>query len=68
MRTLRLQHFVQLKSLTRKAPESVDAAALKEMNEKGEIKDCVIEGPISYDIALSKEIADFKGFEEPSSR
>ena len=35
------------------------------MNEKGEIKDCVIEGPISYDIALSKEIADFKGFESP---
>ena len=51
--------------LNEKAPESVDAAALKEMNEKGEIKDCVIEGPISYDIALSKEIADFKGFESP---
>lgn len=51
--------------LNEKATESVDAAALKEMNEKGEIKDCVIEGPISYDIALSKEIADFKGFESP---
>lgn len=51
--------------LNEKASESVDAAALKEMNEKGEIKDCVIEGPISYDIALSKEIADFKGFESP---
>lgn len=48
-----------------KAPESVDAAALKEMNEKGELNDCVVEGPISYDIALSKEIADFKGFESP---
>ena len=51
--------------LNQKAPESVDAAALKEMNEKGELKDCVVEGPISYDIALSKEIADFKGFESP---
>lgn len=48
-----------------KAPESVDAAALKEMNERGELNDCVVEGPISYDIALSKEIADFKGFESP---
>lgn len=51
--------------LNPKAPESVDAAALKEMNQKGEISDCIIEGPISYDIALSKEIADFKGFESP---
>lgn len=51
--------------LNQKAPESVDAAALKEMNEKDELKGCVVEGPISYDIALSKEIADFKGFESP---
>ncbi len=51
--------------LNAKAPESVDAAALKEMNQNGEITGCVVEGPISYDIALSKEIADFKGFESP---
>ena len=51
--------------LNEKAQESVDAAALKEMNEKGEISGCIVEGPISYDIALNKEIADFKGFESP---
>ena len=51
--------------LNPKAAESVDAAALKEMNEKGEIRGCIVEGPISYDIAMSKEIADFKGFESP---
>ncbi|MBR2675064.1 MAG: bifunctional enoyl-CoA hydratase/phosphate acetyltransferase [Mogibacterium sp.] len=51
--------------LNEKAPESVDAAALKEMNESGEILGCIVEGPISYDIAFSKEIADFKGFESP---
>ena len=51
--------------LNEKAVESVDAAALKEMNQKGEITGCIIEGPISYDIAISKEIADFKGFESP---
>ena len=51
--------------LNEKAQESVDAAALKEMNEKGEIAGCTVEGPISYDIALSREIADFKGFESP---
>ena len=51
--------------LNPKAPESVDAAELKERNMKGEIKGCIVEGPISYDIALSKEIADFKVFESP---
>ena len=51
--------------LNEKAQESVDAAALKAMNVKGEITGCTVEGPISYDIALSKEIADFKGFESP---
>ena len=35
------------------------------LNEKGEITGCIVEGPISYDIALDKEIADFKGFESP---
>lgn len=51
--------------LNPKAPESVDAAALKEMNQNGEITGCIVEGPISYDIALSKEIAEFKGFDSP---
>ena len=35
------------------------------MNRRGEIRHCVVEGPISYDCAVSKEIADFKGFESP---
>lgn len=51
--------------LNPKAPESVDAAELKERNQRGEISGCIVEGPISYDIALSKEIADFKGFDSP---
>ena len=51
--------------LNKKAQESVDAAALKEMNQNGEITGCTVEGPISYDIALSKEIAEFKKFDSP---
>jgi phosphate butyryltransferase len=51
--------------LNKKAQESVDAAALKEMNVNGEITGCTVEGPISYDIALNKEIADFKKFDSP---
>lgn len=48
-----------------KMPETVEADALKQMNLRGEISGCVVEGPISYDCAVSKEIADFKGFRSP---
>lgn len=46
-----------------KMPETVDARELQEMNRRGEIKGCIVEGPISYDCAVDKEIADFKGYE-----
>ena len=48
-----------------KMPETVEADALKQMNQRGEITGCIVEGPISYDCAVSKEIADFKGFVSP---
>ena len=46
-----------------KMPETVEARELQEMNRRGEIKDCIVEGPISYDCAMSREIASYKGFE-----
>ena len=48
-----------------KMPECVDAAALKEMNEKGEITGCVVEGPISFDLAMDPEAAPIKGYVSP---
>ncbi|MHC1720486.1 MAG: bifunctional enoyl-CoA hydratase/phosphate acetyltransferase [Clostridiaceae bacterium] len=48
-----------------KMPESVDGGKLKEMNQKGEITGCIIEGPISYDIAMNKESGIIKGFNSP---
>lgn len=46
-----------------KMPETLEARELQEMNERGEIRDCIVEGPISYDCAVSREIADFKGLD-----
>lgn len=46
-------------------PSSTDAAALKEMWENGEIKNCTVEGPISIDLALSHEAAKIKGYDSP---
>jgi len=46
-----------------KMPETVEAKALQQMNQDGEIKGCIVEGPISYDCAIDKEIAQFKGLQ-----
>lgn len=48
-----------------KMQETVDALRLKHFNEDGELKNCVVEGPISYDLAMNKESAQIKGFESP---
>ena len=48
-----------------KMPETTDAAALVEMNRKGEIEGCDIYGPISFDIFMDKEIARLKGYDCP---
>ena len=44
-----------------KMPVTVDAAELTKMNEEGRIKDCIVDGPLSLDIALYKEAAQEKG-------
>lgn len=51
-----------VEKLNPKMPETVDADALAKMAENGEITDCVISGPISYDCAVSREIAALKGY------
>jgi phosphate butyryltransferase len=38
----------------------VDAALLAKMAERGQIKNCILDGPLSLDIALSKEAAEIK--------
>ncbi len=48
-----------------KMPECLDAKELKDMNARGEITSCIIEGPISYDLAMSREAALIKGYESP---
>ncbi|MCG9968015.1 phosphate butyryltransferase [Pelotomaculum terephthalicicum JT] len=40
---------------------SVDAGMLCKMAERGQIKDCIVDGPLALDLALSKESARAKG-------
>lgn len=45
--------------------ETVDAAALKQAALEGTFGSCYVEGPISLDLALSRESAQIKGYESP---
>ncbi|WP_421379481.1 phosphate butyryltransferase [Bacillus salacetis] len=40
---------------------TVDAAVLTQMNRRGQIKDCVVDGPLALDNAVSPEAAEHKG-------
>lgn len=40
---------------------TLDAAALSSMNKRGQIKGCIIDGPLGLDNAISKEAAHHKG-------
>lgn len=48
-------------AVSEKMPESKDAAMLQAMCERGELGDCLLEGPLSFDLAVSKESAAIKG-------
>lgn len=50
-----------------KIPSTVDAAELVGLNNRGEFLPCIMEGPISLDVALSKEAAQHKGIQSEIS-
>lgn len=49
-----------VEKLNPKMIETVEANALMEMNREGKITGCIVEGPVSYDVALDAEIAAHK--------
>ncbi len=44
-----------------KMPATVDAAELTRMCEAGELKNCIVDGPLSLDLAIDPEAAKHKG-------
>ena len=54
-----------VEKLNPKMPDAVDGDALKQMNASGEIEGCLIEGPISFDLAMVQGAAADKGYESP---
>jgi len=50
-------------SVSEKMQETLDARDLVQMNKNAEITDCVVAGPLSFDLAISRESAEIKGAE-----
>ncbi|QTA37803.1 phosphate butyryltransferase [Thermosipho ferrireducens] len=48
-----------------KMPATIEAAILTKMNQRGQIKGCVVDGPFALDNAVSIEAARHKGIESP---
>jgi phosphate butyryltransferase len=46
-------------------PATIDAAMLSKMNERGQIKGCIVDGPLAIDNALSAEAAQHKKINSP---
>ena len=46
--------------VNQKMPVTVDADELTKMNEAGEIKNCIVDGPLSMDLAIDPEAAQHK--------
>ncbi len=46
-------------------PQTVDAAALAKMNDRGQIDGCIIDGPFGFDNAVSEVAAQRKGVRSP---
>jgi phosphotransacetylase len=50
-----------VETVTPKIPSTIDAAALCKMAERGQITGGLLEGPLAFDNAISKEAASVKG-------
>jgi len=56
-----------VETVTSKMPATLDAAALCKMADRGQIKGGILDGPLAFDNAISKEAAETKGIQSQVS-
>jgi phosphate butyryltransferase len=61
----RVAAIAAVETVTADMPATLDAAALAKMSDRGQIKGCVVDGPLALDNALSVEAARHKGITSP---
>ncbi len=54
-----------VESVNEAMPITMEAAALAKMADRGQIKNCIIDGPFAFDNAISKSSAELKGIKSP---
>lgn len=57
----RVAALAAVETVSSDMPATIEAAALAKMADRGQIKGCVVDGPLALDIALSAEAARHKG-------
>ncbi|MDP8231596.1 MAG: bifunctional enoyl-CoA hydratase/phosphate acetyltransferase, partial [Candidatus Zophobacter franzmannii] len=50
-----------VESVNPKMPCTIDASLLSKMNDRGQIKGCIVDGPLAFDNAINEEAARIKG-------
>ena len=54
-----------VETVNQKIPSTLDATAICKMSDRGQITGAVIDGPLAFDNAISKESARIKGISSP---
>src|SRR6201984_777356 len=57
----KLAILAAVETVTSKMPATIDAAALCKMADRGQIKGAILDGPLAFDNAISKQAAGTKG-------
>jgi phosphotransacetylase len=63
VKTPKVAILAAVETVNSKMPATLDAAALCKMAERGQIKGGILDGPLAFDNAISKEAAKTKGIE-----
>jgi phosphotransacetylase len=61
LKTPKVAVLAAVETVTSKMPSTIDAAALCKMAERGQIKGGILDGPLAFDNAISKQAAETKG-------
>ncbi len=61
VKTPKVAILAAVETVTSKMPATIDAAALCKMADRGQISGGILDGPLAFDNAISKEAADIKG-------
>lgn len=60
--------LASIESVNPKMPDTIDAAALTQMGRRGQFsKPAIVDGPLAFDNAYSREAAQHKGIESPAA-